>query len=38
VFAARPGGDVGYGIPGSIVGTALGKASRQPVSTGDCAG
>lgn len=39
VFAARPGGDVGYGIPGPIVRSALsGAASREPVSTGDCAG
>lgn len=38
VFAARPGGDVGYGIPGPIVRSALSGASREPVSTGDCAG
>ena len=38
VFAARPGGDVGYGIPGPIVRKALSGASREAVSTGDCAG
>jgi uncharacterized membrane protein required for colicin V production len=38
VFAARPGGDVGYGIPGPIVRRALSGASREPISTGDCAG
>ena len=37
VFAARPGGDVGYGVPTSIARRALASA-RTPVSTGDCAG
>jgi S1-C subfamily serine protease len=37
VFAARPGGDVGYAVPSAIVGRAL-AAARRPVSTGDCAG
>jgi S1-C subfamily serine protease len=37
VFAARPGGEVGYGVPSSIVGQALANAGA-PVSTGVCAG
>ena len=37
VFAARPGGDVGYGVPAPIVRRALAR-SAGPVSTGDCAG
>jgi len=37
IFAARPGGDVGYGVPASIVRRALAR-STGPVSTGDCAG
>jgi S1-C subfamily serine protease len=37
VFAARPGGDVGYGVPSAIIRRAL-AAARRPVSTGDCAG
>lgn len=37
VFAARPDGDVGYGVPASIVRRALAN-SRESVSTGDCAG
>jgi S1-C subfamily serine protease len=37
VFAARPGGEVGYGVPPSIVGQAVARASA-PVSTGACAG
>jgi uncharacterized membrane protein required for colicin V production len=37
VFAARPGGDVGYGVPASIVRHALARV-RGPVSTGPCAG
>lgn len=36
IFAARPGGDVGYGIPTSVVRRAVARA-RAPVSTGDCA-
>lgn len=36
VFAARPGGDVGYGVPASIVRRALARATT-PVSTGECA-
>ena len=36
IFAARPGGEVGYGVPASIVRRALARA-RGPVSTGDCA-
>jgi S1-C subfamily serine protease len=38
VFAARPGGGVGYGIPGSVVRRALDDVSVEPVSTGECAG
>jgi S1-C subfamily serine protease len=38
VFAARPGGDVGYGIPGSVVRRALDDRAREAVSTGECAG
>jgi S1-C subfamily serine protease len=37
VFAARPGGEVGYGVPSSVVRQALAKAAA-PVSTGACAG
>jgi S1-C subfamily serine protease len=37
IFAARPEGDVGYGVPASIVRRALAN-SRASVSTGDCAG
>jgi S1-C subfamily serine protease len=37
VFAARPGGEVGYGVPVSIVRRALARATT-PVSTGSCAG
>jgi S1-C subfamily serine protease len=37
IFAARPDGDVGYGVPASIVRRALAN-SRTTVSTGDCAG
>ena len=37
VFAARPGGEVGYGIPATIVRRAL-TGAHTPVSTGDCAG
>ena len=36
IFAARPGGDVGYGVPAQIVRRALAR-SAGPVSTGDCA-
>jgi hypothetical protein len=36
IFAARPGGEVGYGVPASIVRHALARA-HGPVSTGDCA-
>jgi uncharacterized membrane protein required for colicin V production len=36
VFAARPGGEIGYGVPASIVRSALARA-RRPVSTGECA-
>lgn len=35
IFAARPGGDVGYGVPESIVRRALAR-SAGPVSTGAC--
>jgi len=37
VFAARPGSDVGYGVPASIVRRVLARATA-PVSTGSCAG
>jgi S1-C subfamily serine protease len=36
VFAARVGGDGGYGVPSSVVRNVLASA-RAPVSTGDCA-
>ena len=36
IFAARPGGDVGYGVPAQIVRRALARLAG-PVSTGDCA-
>jgi S1-C subfamily serine protease len=36
VFAARPGGEVGYGVPASVVQRALASAAG-PVSTGECA-
>ncbi|HZB23785.1 MAG TPA: MarP family serine protease [Gaiellaceae bacterium] len=36
IFAARPGGEVGYGVPATIVRRALAQA-RGPVSTGECA-
>jgi S1-C subfamily serine protease len=36
VFAARVGGDGGYGVPTEVVRKAL-AAARRPVSTGDCA-
>ncbi len=36
IFAARPGGELGYGVPASIVRHALARA-HGPVSTGDCA-
>jgi uncharacterized membrane protein required for colicin V production len=36
IFAARPGGGIGYGVPASIVRSALARA-RAPVSTGECA-
>jgi uncharacterized membrane protein required for colicin V production len=37
VFAAKPGGDVGYGVPAPIVRRGLSEATG-PVSTGACAG
>lgn len=37
VFASRPGGEVGYGVPASIVRRAL-AGVRGPVSTGECSG
>jgi len=37
VFAASPGGDVGYGVPASLVRRGLTEATG-PVSTGACAG
>ena len=37
VFAARPDGNTGYGVPADPVRRALAGA-RQPVSTGGCAG
>jgi S1-C subfamily serine protease len=37
VFAARPGGEVGYGVPSSLVRRALADAAA-PVPTGGCAG
>ena len=37
IFAARPGGDVGYGVPASVVRRGLARATK-PVSTGNCAG
>jgi S1-C subfamily serine protease len=36
VFASRRGSDGGFGVPSSLVRTAL-AAADQPVSTGDCA-
>jgi S1-C subfamily serine protease len=36
VFASRPGGDVGYGVPAPLVRRGLGEATG-PVSTGACA-
>ena len=36
IFAARPGGGVGYGVPADIVRRALAR-SAGPVATGDCA-
>ena len=36
VFAARPSGGAGYGVPASLVRRALASA-RGPVSTGPCA-
>jgi S1-C subfamily serine protease len=36
VFAARPGGDVGYGVGASLVRRGLVEATG-PISTGDCA-
>ncbi len=36
VFAARSGGDGGYGIPTEVVRSVLGSA-KAPVSTGECA-
>lgn len=36
IFASRPGGEVGYGVPAPVVRRALQRAGR-PVSTGDCA-
>jgi len=37
IFAARPGGDVGYGVPAEIVRRALARSAGR-VSSGDCAG
>lgn len=38
IFAARPDGSTGYGVPARVVRGALAEArDRQPVSTGDCA-
>jgi S1-C subfamily serine protease len=37
VFAARPGGEVGYGVPSTLVSRALADATT-PVPTGACAG
>jgi S1-C subfamily serine protease len=37
IFAARPGGNVGYGVPPSVVKRAL-AGVRGRVSSGDCAG
>jgi S1-C subfamily serine protease len=37
IFAARPGGDVGYGVPAKIVRRAL-DGANAPVSTGGCSG
>ena len=37
IFAARPDGEIGYGVPASVVRRALAN-SRTTVSTGDCAG
>ncbi|HEU5216065.1 MAG TPA: MarP family serine protease [Gaiellaceae bacterium] len=37
IFAARLGSDSGYGVPPSIVRSALARAGTQPVSTGACA-
>jgi S1-C subfamily serine protease len=36
VFAARPGGTAGYGVPTNVVRRALAR-SREPVDTGACA-
>jgi hypothetical protein len=37
VFASRPGGEAGFGVPADVVRRALARAS-SPVSTGSCAG
>ena len=37
IFAARPDGGTGYGVPASIIRDALADARGRPVSTGDCA-
>jgi S1-C subfamily serine protease len=37
IFAARLGTASGYGVPPSIVRSALARAGRHPVSTGACA-
>jgi uncharacterized membrane protein required for colicin V production len=37
IFAARRGSASGYGVPDSIVRSALARAGRRPVSTGACA-
>jgi uncharacterized membrane protein required for colicin V production len=37
IFAARRGSASGYGVPASIVRSALARAGRHPVSTGACA-
>ena len=37
IFAARPGGEVGYGVPAQIVKNALARVGA-PVPTGVCAG
>jgi hypothetical protein len=37
IFAARRGSASGYGVPPSVVRSALSRAGTQPVSTGSCA-
>jgi S1-C subfamily serine protease len=36
VFASRPDGRTGYGVPSDVIRKALANAGTKPVSTGDC--